>query len=148
MHTAMSRRQRMPKETKLRPSIPRPTPMPTRHWSQHPCRIQAERMVRMLHLHLPQSMTLQLVFRHLQPMQMGKHPNAIQRCPSAPDQVIPPAGGAITETQYGSGTSASTRWAKVRTQIDTSKWKTAYSYFDGLGVQNRQDRLIQMVMSM
>lgn len=50
-----------------------------------------------------------------------------------PTRVVPPSGGAITETSYGAGTSAATRWVKVRTQIDTVKWKEAFSYFDGLG---------------
>ncbi|MFV0389412.1 MAG: hypothetical protein ACK5NT_11735, partial [Pyrinomonadaceae bacterium] len=50
-----------------------------------------------------------------------------------PTRVVPPSGGAVTETYYGAGTSASTRWVKVRTQIDATKWKEALSYFDGLG---------------
>ena len=41
--------------------------------------------------------------------------------------------GAITETSYGAGTSAATRWVKVRSQIDAEKWKEGYSWFDGLG---------------
>ena len=56
-----------------------------------------------------------------------------------PTKVIPPSGGSVTETSYGAGTSASTRWVKVRSKIDTVKWKETYSYFDGLGrtVQTR-----------
>ena len=49
-----------------------------------------------------------------------------------PTRVVPPSGGAITETEYGAGTNASTRFVKVRTQIDTTNWNEAYSYFDGL----------------
>ncbi|MBK9529328.1 MAG: RHS repeat-associated core domain-containing protein [Acidobacteria bacterium] len=41
--------------------------------------------------------------------------------------------GHQTITEYGAGTSASTRWVKSRSQIDASSWKEGYSYFDGLG---------------
>jgi RHS repeat-associated protein len=43
-----------------------------------------------------------------------------------------PVGGA-TETSYGAGTSESTRWVKVRSQIDAEKWAEGYTWFDGLG---------------
>jgi RHS repeat-associated protein len=35
--------------------------------------------------------------------------------------------------KYGAGTSAATRFIKVRTQIDESNWKEGYSWYDGLG---------------
>ena len=40
---------------------------------------------------------------------------------------------AETVTEYGAGTSASTRWVRVRTQIDETRWKEAVSWFDALG---------------
>ncbi|MCO6509364.1 MAG: hypothetical protein J5I65_01090 [Aridibacter famidurans] len=41
--------------------------------------------------------------------------------------------GAITQTIYGAGTSASTRFVKVRSQIDENNWQESYSWYDGLG---------------
>lgn len=41
--------------------------------------------------------------------------------------------GAQTITEYGAGTSASTLWVKVKSQIDDTNWKEGYKYFDGLG---------------
>ncbi|NOT49502.1 MAG: RHS repeat protein, partial [Acidobacteria bacterium] len=41
--------------------------------------------------------------------------------------------GHQTITEYGAGTSASTRWVKSKTQIDETNWKEGYTYFDGLG---------------
>ncbi len=43
------------------------------------------------------------------------------------------ANDAETITEYGAGTSASTRWVKVKSQIDATNWKEALSWFDGLG---------------
>ena len=40
---------------------------------------------------------------------------------------------AETITEYGAGTSASTRWVKVKSQIDATNWKEGLSWFDGLG---------------
>ena len=37
------------------------------------------------------------------------------------------------DAEYGAGTSESTRWVKVKTQIDATNWKEAVSWFDGLG---------------
>lgn len=42
------------------------------------------------------------------------------------------AVGGATETSYGAGTSASTRWIKIKSQIDSTNWKEAYTYYDGL----------------
>jgi RHS repeat-associated protein len=47
-------------------------------------------------------------------------------------RVIAP-NGRQTITEYGAGTSASTRWARVRTQIDETKWSEATSRYDGVG---------------
>ncbi|MBL0239440.1 MAG: RHS repeat protein [Chloracidobacterium sp.] len=41
--------------------------------------------------------------------------------------------GRQTITEYGAGTSASTNWVKAKSQIDDTKWKEGYSWFDGLG---------------
>jgi len=49
-----------------------------------------------------------------------------------PTKTIAP-NGQQTITEYGAGTSAATRYVKVRTQIDATKWKEARSWFDGLG---------------
>ncbi|MGB7208884.1 MAG: RHS repeat-associated core domain-containing protein [Pyrinomonadaceae bacterium] len=49
-----------------------------------------------------------------------------------PTKVIAP-NGHQTITEYGAGTSASTRFVKVSSQIDATNWKQAYSWFDGLG---------------
>jgi len=49
-----------------------------------------------------------------------------------PTKTIAP-NTAETLTEYGAGTTASTRWVKVKTQIDATNWKEAYSWFDGLG---------------
>ncbi len=66
-----------------------------------------------------------------------------------PTKVTTAVGTALeaeTVTEYGAGTSAPTRWAKVRTQIDSTNWKEARSWFDGIGrnilsqsVDNGQD---------
>ena len=47
-------------------------------------------------------------------------------------KVIAPSA-AETTTEYGAGTSASTRWIKSRSQINSTEWKEARSFFDGLG---------------
>ena len=49
-----------------------------------------------------------------------------------PTRVVAP-NGQQTITEYGSGTSETTRWIKVRAQIDDSKWGEAVSRYDGLG---------------
>ncbi|MGB7202045.1 MAG: RHS repeat-associated core domain-containing protein [Pyrinomonadaceae bacterium] len=49
-----------------------------------------------------------------------------------PTKVIAP-NGHQTITEYGAGTTAATRFVKVRSQIDTDKWKEGYSWYDGLG---------------
>lgn len=49
-----------------------------------------------------------------------------------PTKVIAP-NGQQTITEYGAGTSDSTRFVKVKTQIDETKWKEVYSWYDGLG---------------
>jgi RHS repeat-associated protein len=49
-----------------------------------------------------------------------------------PTRAIAP-NGQQTITEYGAGTSAATRWIKVKTQIDEQKWKEGYIWFDGLG---------------
>lgn len=41
--------------------------------------------------------------------------------------------GSATETSYGAGTSDTTRWVRVRTQIDDERWSEAISRYDGLG---------------
>ena len=41
--------------------------------------------------------------------------------------------GGETITEYGAGSSDTTRFVKVRSQIDIDKWKESYSWFDGLG---------------
>ena len=41
--------------------------------------------------------------------------------------------GAASETIYGAGTSAATRYVKTRAQIDETKWKEGYAWYDGLG---------------
>jgi RHS repeat-associated protein len=41
--------------------------------------------------------------------------------------------GAETITEYGAGTSDSTRFVKVKTQIDETNWKEGYTWYDGLG---------------
>ncbi|MEQ1607088.1 MAG: RHS repeat-associated core domain-containing protein [Pyrinomonadaceae bacterium] len=41
--------------------------------------------------------------------------------------------GHQTITEYGAGTSESTRFVKSRSQIDASTWKEGYAFFDGLG---------------
>jgi RHS repeat-associated protein len=43
------------------------------------------------------------------------------------------ANGHQTITEYGAGTTESTRFTKVKTQIDTTNWKEEYSWYDGLG---------------
>jgi RHS repeat-associated protein len=40
---------------------------------------------------------------------------------------------AETITEYGAGTSAATRWVRVKSQIDAANWKEAVSWFDALG---------------
>ncbi|MFN0141014.1 MAG: RHS repeat domain-containing protein [Pyrinomonadaceae bacterium] len=49
-----------------------------------------------------------------------------------PTKVIAP-NGHQTITEYGAGTTASTRFVKVRSQIDETNWKEGYSWYDGLG---------------
>jgi YD repeat-containing protein len=49
-----------------------------------------------------------------------------------PTKVTAP-NGHQTVTEYGAGTSASTRWVKVRSQIDADRWREGRTYFDGLG---------------
>lgn len=41
--------------------------------------------------------------------------------------------GGETVTEYGTGTTASDRWIKTRSQVDGTKWKEAYEWYDGLG---------------
>jgi RHS repeat-associated protein len=41
--------------------------------------------------------------------------------------------GHQTITVYGAGTTAATRFVKVETQIDETRWKEGYTWFDGLG---------------
>ena len=43
------------------------------------------------------------------------------------------ANGHQTITEYGVGTSAETRYTKVKTQIDATNWKEGISWYDGLG---------------
>src|SRR5690606_12314601 len=49
-----------------------------------------------------------------------------------PRKVTAP-NGRQTITEYGAGTSPSTRWVKARSQIDGTNWKEAITWFDGLG---------------
>ncbi len=49
-----------------------------------------------------------------------------------PTKTIAP-NGHQTITEYGAGTTEATRFVKVRTQIDATRWKEAYSWYDGLG---------------
>lgn len=49
-----------------------------------------------------------------------------------PTKVTAP-NDAETITEYGAGTSASTRWVKVKSQIDGTNWKEGLTWFDGLG---------------
>lgn len=49
-----------------------------------------------------------------------------------PTKTVAP-NGHQTITEFGAGTSASTRFVKVKTQIDETNWKEAISWFDGLG---------------
>jgi len=49
-----------------------------------------------------------------------------------PTKVTAP-NGQQTISEYGAGTNASTRWVRVRTQIDETRWKEAVSWFDALG---------------
>lgn len=49
-----------------------------------------------------------------------------------PTKVTAP-NGQQNITEYGAGTSAATRFVKVRTQIDATNWKEGYSWYDGLG---------------
>ncbi|MFN0277216.1 MAG: RHS repeat-associated core domain-containing protein [Pyrinomonadaceae bacterium] len=41
--------------------------------------------------------------------------------------------GGETQTDYGDGINALSRWVKVRSQITSSNWKEAKTWFDGLG---------------
>lgn len=41
--------------------------------------------------------------------------------------------GQQTITEYGAGTSPTTRYVKVKTQIEANVWKEGYTWFDGLG---------------
>ena len=49
-----------------------------------------------------------------------------------PTKTIAP-NGHQTITEYGAGTTAATRFVKVKTQIDATKWKEGYSWYDGVG---------------
>ena len=49
-----------------------------------------------------------------------------------PTKVTAP-NGHQTITEYGAGTTASTRFVKVSSQIDATNWKQGYSWFDGIG---------------
>ncbi len=49
-----------------------------------------------------------------------------------PTKTIAP-NGHQTITEYGAGTTAATRYVKVRTQIDGTNWKEGYNWYDGLG---------------
>lgn len=49
-----------------------------------------------------------------------------------PTKVTAP-NGAESVIEYGAGTSPSTRWVKVKSQIDATNWKEGYTWFDGLG---------------
>jgi RHS repeat-associated protein len=48
-----------------------------------------------------------------------------------PTRVIPPTGGAITETVYND--TPNNVWVKVRTQIDGTNWAETTNFADGLG---------------
>lgn len=41
--------------------------------------------------------------------------------------------GHQTITEYGAGTAAATRFVKVKTQIDETRWKEGYTWYDGIG---------------
>lgn len=41
--------------------------------------------------------------------------------------------GQETINEYGAGTSASTRWQKMKSQIDSTNWKEVLTWADGLG---------------
>jgi RHS repeat-associated protein len=49
-----------------------------------------------------------------------------------PTKVTAP-NGQETVTEYGAGTDASSRWVKVKTQIDADHWSEAKSFYDGVG---------------
>ncbi|MGB7070433.1 MAG: hypothetical protein WBD22_13145 [Pyrinomonadaceae bacterium] len=49
-----------------------------------------------------------------------------------PTKVTAP-NGHQTITEYGSGTSESTRWVKMRSQIDAGSWTESLTWYDGLG---------------
>ena len=49
-----------------------------------------------------------------------------------PKKVIPPSGGAITETIYNED-NPNQMWVKSRTQIDATKWAESVTYYDGIG---------------
>lgn len=49
-----------------------------------------------------------------------------------PTKITAP-NGHQTINEYGAGTSESTRWTKVKTQIDSTNWAETTSYYDGLG---------------
>jgi RHS repeat-associated protein len=49
-----------------------------------------------------------------------------------PTKVTAP-NGHQTITEYGAGSSESTRWVKVRMQVNDSAWKEARTWYDGLG---------------
>lgn len=48
-------------------------------------------------------------------------------------RVIPPAGGSQVIHEYGLGTTAETRFVKVRKQTDANTWKEATTFYDGAG---------------
>jgi RHS repeat-associated protein len=49
-----------------------------------------------------------------------------------PTRIVAP-NGHQTITEYGLGTTAVTRFVKTRSQIDETKWKEGYSWYDGIG---------------
>jgi YD repeat-containing protein len=49
-----------------------------------------------------------------------------------PTKVTAP-NGQQTITEYGAGTDSSTRYVKIKSQIDANNWKQGYTWFDGLG---------------
>ena len=57
-----------------------------------------------------------------------------------PTRVIAP-NGQQTISEYGSGTSETTRWIKVRSQVDGNKWGEAISRYDGVGRTRSTERI-------
>ncbi|HSS22508.1 MAG TPA: RHS repeat-associated core domain-containing protein [Pyrinomonadaceae bacterium] len=48
-------------------------------------------------------------------------------------RTVPPAGGSQVITEYGLGTTAATRYVKLKTQTDAINWKEATVFYDGIG---------------